>query len=241
MGYRALVTGGSRGIGAATAIALGAEGHRVLVNYRERESAAQSVVERIQHAGGEADAIRFDVSDAVAVSRAFAALDLRGDPIQIVVNNAAVLRDGAFAGMSPQHWQTVLDTSLGGFYNVTRPLVLPMLRRRWGRIINVVSHSGLSGNRGQVNYSAAKAGLVGATKALAKELASRGITVNAVCPGLIDTDMLAGVDTPALLGRVAMGRMGRPDEVAAAVSFLCRDEAGYINGHVLTVDGGFEA
>jgi 3-oxoacyl-[acyl-carrier protein] reductase len=135
----------------------------------------------------------------------------------------------------------VLDTSLGGFYNVTQPLVLPMLRRRWGRIINIVSHSGLSGNRGQVNYSAAKAGLVGATKALAKELASRGITVNAVCPGLIDTDMLAGVDTPALLGRVAMGRMGRPDEVAAAVSFLCRDEAGYINGHVLRVDGGFEA
>jgi 3-oxoacyl-[acyl-carrier protein] reductase len=240
MGYRALVTGASRGIGADIAIALGAGGHRVLVNYRERESAARSVVERIRSAGGEAEAMRFDVSDAADVTRAYTSLDLRGDPIQILVNNAAVLHDGAFAGMSPADWQAVVDTSLGGFYKVTQPLVLPMLRRRWGRIINIVSHSGLSGNRGQVNYSAAKAGLVGATKALAKELASRGITVNAVCPGLIDTDMLAGVDTQALLARVAMGRMGTPAEVAAAVSFLCSDEAGYVNGHVLRVDGGFE-
>jgi len=240
MGYRAIVTGGSRGIGAATAIALAADGHRVLVNYRERDSAAQAVVKSIRAAGGEADAVRFDVSDAEAVKSAYASLDVRGDPIQIIINNAAVLHDGAFAGMSPKDWQTVVDTSLGGFYNVTQPLVLPMLRRRWGRIINIVSHSGLSGNRGQVNYSAAKAGLVGATKALAKELASRGVTVNAVCPGLIDTDMLADVDTEALVARVAVGRMGRPAEVAAAIRFLCRDEAGYVNGHVLRVDGGFE-
>jgi 3-oxoacyl-[acyl-carrier protein] reductase len=220
-------------------VALGSQGHRVIVNYRANEAAARAVAEAICVAGGEAQLACFDVSDPDAVVRAYASLGVRSDPVEIVINNAGVLRDAPFAGMRHESWRAVVATSLDGFYNVTQPLVLPMLRRRWGRIVNLVSHSGLSGNRGQVNYSAAKAGLVGATKALAKELASRGVTVNAVCPGLIQTDMLQGVQLEALLPRVALGRVGRPEEVANAVRFLVSDEAAYITGHVMLVDGGF--
>jgi 3-oxoacyl-[acyl-carrier protein] reductase len=179
------------------------------------------------------------VADAEAVAGAFETLGVKDDPIDIVVNNAAVTRDGVFAGMRRDDWRLVLDTILDGFFHVTQPLVLPMVRRRWGRIVNIVSHSGLSGNRGQVNYSAAKGGLIAATKALAKELASRGVTVNAVCPGLIDTEMLASIDTAAMLGRVPLGRVGHPEEVAEAVGFLASEPASYITGHVLRVDGGF--
>jgi 3-oxoacyl-[acyl-carrier protein] reductase len=220
-------------------VALAAEGHRVIVNYLASEAAARAVAETIRVAGGEAQLACFDVADPDAVGRAYASLGVRSDPVEIVINNAAVLRDAPFAGMDRESWRTVVATSLDGFYNVTQPLLLPMLRRRWGRIVNLVSHSGLSGNRGQVNYSAAKAGLVGATKALAKELASRGVTVNAVCPGLIETDMLQGAQFGALLHRVALGRVGRPEEVANAVRFLVSDEAAYITGHVMLVDGGF--
>lgn len=239
MSRRALITGASRGIGAAIARALGAAGHRVLVGYRSRSDLAEAVVREIREAGGEAEAIGFDVADPGAVGRAYAELDLRRDPIDIVVNNAAVIRDGLFAGMCSEDWHAVLATSLDGFFHVTQPLILPMVRRRWGRVVNVVSNSGRSGQRGQVNYSAAKAGLIGATKALAKEVASRGITVNAVCPGLIDTDMLAGTDVEPLLERVSLGRIGQPVEVAGAVCYLASDAAGYVTGHVLRVDGGF--
>jgi 3-oxoacyl-[acyl-carrier protein] reductase len=239
MRRRALVTGASRGIGAAVARALGAAGHRVLVNYRTRAECAEAVVREIREGGGAAEAIGFDVSDADAVTRAYSALDLRGDPIDIVVNNAAVIRDGLFASLSAEDWRAVLATSLDGFYHVTRPLILPMVRRRWGRVVNVVSTSGRSGNRGQVNYSTAKAGLVGATKALAKEVAGRGVTVNAVCPGLIETDMIDGVDVAPLLERISLGRVGHPAEVAAAVCYLVSDAAAYVTGHVLRVDGGF--
>ena len=239
MTRRALVTGASRGIGAATAVVLAAAGHRVIINYLRERARADQVVQQIRAAGGTAEAVGFDVADAESVAQGYAALGVRADPIDIVINNAATLRDGQFAGMSRQAWDVVMSTSLGGFYNVTQPLVLPMVRRRWGRIINVVSTSGISGNRGQVNYSAAKAGLVGATKALAKELAVRGITVNAVCPGLIDTDMLRGTNAEALLSRVGLGRLGRPVEVAQAIAFLASDQAAYITGHVLRVDGGF--
>ena len=239
MSHRALVTGSSRGIGAATAVALAAAGHRVVVNYLQDENAACEVVDQIREAGGIAHAVGFDVSDARAVERALQQLDVRKDPIDILVNNAGVIQDTVLAGMRPAQWRTVVATSLDGFYNVTQPLMLPMIRSRWGRIINVVSNSGLSGNRGQVNYSAAKAGLVGATKALAKEVAGRGITVNAVCPGLIDTDMLRSAETGPLLTRVALGRMGTATEVARAICFLASDQASYITGHVLRVDGGF--
>ena len=239
MSHRALVTGSSRGIGAATAVALAAAGHRVVVNYLQDENAACEVVDQIREAGGIAHAVGFDVSDARAVERALQQLDVRKDPIDILVNNAGVIQDTVLAGMRPAQWRTVVATSLDGFYNVTQPLMVPMIRLRWGRIINIVSNSGLSGNRGQVNYSAAKAGLVGATKALAKEVAGRGITVNAVCPGLIDTDMLRSAEVDPLLTRVALGRVGTPEEVARAICFLASDRASYITGHVLRVDGGF--
>ena len=154
------------------------------------------------------------------------------------MNNAAIVRDSLLPNMSYGDWRLVLDTTLDGFFNLTQPLVLPMVRRRFGRIVNMVSHSGISGNRGQVNYSAAKGGLVTATKALAKEVAARGVTVNAVCPGLIETDLLATANTTQLQKSIALGRIGRADEVAEAVRFLVSEDSGYITGHVLHVDGG---
>ena len=237
---RALVTGASRGIGAAIAEILARNGHRILLNYRSNHAAAESVAEGIRRRGGTVVLVPFDVGDQSAVAEAFASMNLRQDPVQILVNNAGIVRDGPFAGMNRAAWDDVIRTHIDGFYNVTQPLVLPMVRTRWGRIINVVSRSGLNGHRGQVNYATAKAGLVGATKALARELADRGITVNALCPGLIDTDMISGIDRQSILPRIRLGRFGRPDEVAEAARFLASEGARYITGHVLRVDGGLQ-
>ena len=233
----ALVTGASRGIGAAIALDLASRGHHVLVNYRESADAAESVRARIEASGGSAELVRFDVRDRAETTAAVEALAAK-HTIGIVVNNAGIARDAPFPALEPSAWDDVLETTLGGFYAVTRPLVMPMVRARWGRIVNITSISGVVGNRGQVNYSAAKAGLAGATKSLALELAKRNITVNAVAPGLIETDMIEGAPVKELVARIPMQRLGRPEEVAALVGFLASDAAAYVTGQVIGINGG---
>jgi 3-oxoacyl-[acyl-carrier protein] reductase len=196
------------------------------------------VVAAIEAAGGSAEAVGFDVRDRDATTRAIEALLERASPVEVLVNNAGVAADAPFPALDPEAWEAVTRTTLDGFYNVTRPLVMPMVRRRRGRIINISSVSGVMGNRGQVNYSAAKAGLIGATRSLARELAKRRITVNAVAPGLIDTEMLEGAPVEELLKVVPMQRLGTADEVAEVVAFLASDRAGYITGQVIGINGG---
>lgn len=238
MSVRALVTGGSRGIGAAIAEALAAAGHPVIVNYRGNHEAAQAVKARIEEAGGTVELAPFDVGDAAETAEAMAALLANEQPIGILVNNAGLAKDAPFPTLDEEAWTSVTRTALDGFYNVTRPLTMPMVRRRWGRIINISSVSGLTGNRGQVNYSAAKAGLIGATKALAQELAKRNVTVNAVAPGLIDTDMIAGAPVEQILPMIPMRRLGLAREVADLVAFLASDKAAYITGQCIGINGG---
>jgi 3-oxoacyl-[acyl-carrier protein] reductase len=236
---RALVTGASRGIGAAIALSLARAGHRVTLNYRSNHEAARAVQAQIQGEGGEASLLCFDVGDGEAVAAAYASLtDLDDDPFTILVNNAGITADAIFGAMRWEHWHSVTRTTLDGFFHVTQPLVMPMVRQRWGRIINMTSVSARIGQRGQTNYAAAKAGLIGATKSLAKEIARKGVTVNAVAPGLIDTDMLTGIPVDRLLPGVPARRLGQPEEVAALVAFLCTDQASYITGQVLGIDGG---
>jgi 3-oxoacyl-[acyl-carrier protein] reductase len=235
---RALVTGGSGGIGAAICRRLGKAGHFVYVHAYSGAGAAQTIAGEIVAAGGQAAAVQFDLTDAAATREAAARL-LEDGPVQILVNNAGVHDDAAFPGMSPIQWHRVIDLSVNGFYNVTQPLVLPMIRTRWGRIISISSVAALVGNRGQVNYAAAKGALNAATKALSLELASRSITVNAVAPGIISTGMGdAAFDAAAIAGLVPMKRAGSAEEVASLVSFLASEDAGYITGQVISINGG---
>jgi 3-oxoacyl-[acyl-carrier protein] reductase len=235
---RALVTGGSGGIGAAICRRLGKAGHFVYVHAHRGAAAADAIVGEIVTAGGRAAALNFDLTDAAA-TRAAAEKVLEDGPVQILVNNAGIHDDAAFPGMSPAQWHRVIDVSVNGFYNVTQPLMLPMIRTRWGRIINLSSVSALLGNRGQVNYAAAKGALNAATKALSLEVASRGITVNAVAPGVISSGMGdAAFDAAAIAALVPMKRAGTAEEVAALVGFLASDEAAYITGQIISINGG---
>ena len=234
----ALVTGGSGAIGAAICRRLAAAGHRVFIHANSNLQAAQALAEELIANGARAEAVAFDVTDALATRTQLESL-LERASIQIVVNNAGIYDDAAFPGMSAEQWLRVIDVNLNGFFNVTQPLTMPMIRTRWGRIITISSVTALIGNRGQVNYAAAKGALNSATRALALELASRGITVNAVAPGLIDSTMLGGsFDAERIERLVPMKRAGQADEVASLVAYLASEDAAYITGQIISVNGG---
>jgi 3-oxoacyl-[acyl-carrier protein] reductase len=237
-GRRALVTGGSGAIGGALCRRLAREGHHVYVHCRRGGAAAETLVREILDSGGQAAALNFDITDAIAARRALDAV-LEAGPIQILVNNAGVHDDAVLPGMTAAQWHRVIDVSVNGFFNATQPLLLPMIRTRWGRIVNVSSIAALIGNKGQVNYAAAKGALNSATKALALEVATRGITVNAVAPGIIGTPMTEGLfDEKTIERLVPMNRMGLPEEVAAVVGFLVSEEASYVTSQIISVSGG---
>ena len=240
-GKTALVTGAGRGIGRATAIKLGAAGAKVAINYNASEAQAQEVVAAITGAGGEAQAVKADVSKADEVDAMVNGLVKEWGKVDILVNNAGITRDNLMMRMSQDEWDAVIDTNLRSAYFCTKAVLRSMLRNRWGRIISLSSVVGLTGNAGQANYSAAKAGLIGFTKSVAREVGGRNITANAIAPGFIETDITAGLPEElkaAMLKTIPADRYGQPDDIANAVVFLASDLAAYINGQVLNVDGG---
>ncbi|MES2205790.1 MAG: 3-ketoacyl-ACP reductase FabG2 [Pseudomonadota bacterium] len=236
---RVLVTGSSRGIGKAIALRLASEGFSVTIHCRNQRTEADKVVDTIQASGGDAQCIQFDVNDRERAQLVLTEQVERFGAYWGIVCNAGVTRDNAFPAIEGEDWDIVINTALGGFYNIVHPLVMPLVRQRQGgRIITLSSVSGVMGNRGQVNYSAAKAGLIGATKALAVELASRKITVNCVAPGLIETDMIQELQLDEALKLVPMGRVGKAHEVASVVAFLMSEDAAYITRQVIGINGG---
>ena len=239
MSRRVLITGASRGIGRAIALQLARDGFEVVINYRSRTEAAEKAQATIRELGGEATLLPFDVADREAARESLEATVAAEGPFFGVVSNAGVHADAAFPALRGEAWDRVLRTNLDGFYNVLHPLVMPMVRaKQGGRIVSIASASGVMGNRGQVNYSASKAGLIGATRSLALELAKRRITVNAVAPGLIDTEMVEGIPAEEIARMIPMRRLGTPEEVAAVVAFLFSDGASYVTGETISVNGG---
>jgi len=241
MSHVALVTGGSRGIGRAIALRLANDGNAVAVNYAANAAAAEEVVEKITSSGGTALAVRADVGDADAVSEMLSDVEERLGRVGILVNNAGITHDDLLLRMGPDAWDDVIQTNLRSVYLCTRAAMRGMLRLKWGRIISVSSVSGIAGNPGQANYAASKAGIIGFSKSVAREVGSRNITVNVVAPGFIETDMtdqLGSGVAEEVVQRVALGRLGQPEEIAAAVGYLASDDAAYVTGQTLVVDGG---
>jgi 3-oxoacyl-[acyl-carrier protein] reductase len=234
----ALVTGASRGIGRAIALKLAETGHFVLINFRSREDEARQTLARIEAAGGHGELCPFDVSDAAACEQAVERCVKTRQRLDVLVNNAGIRHDGLLVFMKPEQWAAVIATNLTSFFNLTKPAVKQMALQRRGRVLSIASTAAQTGVEGQANYAAAKAGVIGASKSLAREVAARGVTVNVLAPGFIETDMLAGLPREKILAQIPAGRFGQPEDVAAAAAFLCSDSAGYITGAVLNINGG---
>ena len=236
----ALITGASRGLGKAIALRLAKDGFSVIINYQSNQKAAEDTLKQVQEAGGQGELLPFDVSNAQAIEMALESWSAShpDDYISVLVNNAGIRQDNLMVFMQEEQWSRVLDTTLNGFFYITRRLLKDMMTHRNGRIINMASLSGLKGLPGQTNYSAAKAALIGATKALAQEVAARKVTVNAIAPGLIATDMTKELNEAELKKLIPLGRFGKPEEVAALASFLASDESAYITGQVISINGG---